>query len=92
MDNFKKQLKKFSLKSDLINTMIGIALAVSLVCIFINPMNRYAILAACILGGLLNLMNGLKQMKDPVRKSMGMTLIMMGIIVIVLGFVIIGML
>jgi hypothetical protein len=92
MDKRKKQLKKLSLKSDVINTIIGIALIVSLIFVFINPTNRYAILAACLMGGMLNLMNGLKQRKDPIRKSMGMSLIMMGVIVILLGFVILRML
>jgi hypothetical protein len=89
MNNRKKQLEKLPIKSDIINTIVGIALIVSVVLIFIFPYNQYAILAACISGGLINIMNGLKQRKEPGRKSMSMTLIMMGIIVIFLGFVII---
>jgi hypothetical protein len=97
MNRFKKQLEEFSSVSskvnilDLINTIVGIVLIVSLILIFQNPMNRYAILAACISGGLVNVLNGVKQMKDPKRKMTGLTFIMMGVIVIVLGFIIIEM-
>lgn len=74
----------------MINTAAGIVLIVSVVLIFVFPYNHYAILAACISGGFINIMNGLKQRKEPGRKSMAMTLIMMGVIVIFLGFVIIS--
>jgi hypothetical protein len=97
MNKFKKLLDKFSSGSskinllDLINTIVGIVLIVSVILIFQNPMNRYAILAACISGGLVNILNGVKQMNDPKRKTTGLTFLMMGVIVIVLGFIIIEM-
>ncbi len=92
MDKLKKLLKEFSLKSDVINTLVGIVLIVSLILIFRNPYNQYAILAACIAGGLMNIMNGLKLMKDPKKKTAGMPFLMMGSIVIILGFIIVEML
>ncbi len=97
MNKLKKLLEDFSSGSnkinilDLINTIVGIALIVSLILIFQNPMNRYAILAACISGGLVNILNGVKQTRNPKSKMTGMTFIMMGVIVIVLGFIIIEM-
>ncbi len=90
MNDRKKQSKKSSATIDMINTAAGIVLIVSVVLIFVFPYNHYAILAACISGGFINIMNGLKQRKEPGRKSMAMTLIMMGVIVIFLGFVIIS--
>ena len=90
MNDPKKQSKKPSVTIDLINTVAGIALIVSVVLIFVFPYNHFAILAACISGGFINIMNGLKQKKEPGRKSMAMSLIMMGVIVILLGFVIIS--
>lgn len=95
MSKFMKQLKEYSTGSnqihllDLINTIVGVALIVSLILIFQHPENRYAILAACLSGGLMNILNGLKQMKDSKRRTMGMTFLMMGVIVILLGFIII---
>jgi hypothetical protein len=86
VDRFKKLLRDFSLKSDIMNTIVGIALIVSLILIFQNPKNQYAILAACIAGGSMNVLTGMKMMKDPKRKMMGMSFIMMGIILAVLGF------
>ena len=92
MDKRKKLLEKFTLKSDIINLILGIALIVSLILIYQNPMNKYAILAACISGGLMNIMNGMKLMKDPKKKTSGMTFVMMGIIVLFLGFFIVEIL
>lgn len=98
MNRLKEQLKEFSAKNnklnlmDLFNTIVGIALIVSLILVFQNPGNRYAILATCLSGGLMNILNGLKQWKDPKRKMMGMTFFMMGVIVIALGFIIMDML
>jgi hypothetical protein len=93
-----KQLKEYQAQSnkinitDLINVVAGVTLLVSLVLIFQHPTNRYAILAACLSGGLMNILTGVKQMKDPKRKTMGMSFLMMGAIVILLGFIIMNML
>jgi uncharacterized membrane protein HdeD (DUF308 family) len=92
VDKFKKLLEEFSLKADIINTLMGIALIVSLILIFLNPNNQYAILIACISGGLMNIQNGLKLMKDPKKKTTGMSFLLLGAIVIILGFIIITML
>lgn len=92
MDKLKKLLKEFSLRSDIMNAIVGIVLIVSLILIFQNPNNRYAILVACISGGLMNILSGLKQMKEPKRKTTGLTFIMLGVIVIFLGFVIMRLL
>ena len=97
MNKFKKQLEEYSSGNnklniiDLINTIVGIVLIVSLILIFQNPTNRYSILVACISGGLVNVLNGVKQMKDPKHKMTGLTFLMMGVIVIILGFVIVEM-
>ena len=92
MDKRKKLLEKFTLKSDIINLILGIALIVSLILIYQNPMNKYAILAACISGGLMNIMNGMKLMKDPKKKTSGMTFVLMGVMVLFLGFFIVEIL
>ena len=88
MNNLKKQLEKFLAKTNLANSIVGIALVVSLFYLFLNPMNSFAVLAACITGGFVNIANGYRQMKDPKRKTLGMSLIMMGIIIILLGLVV----
>jgi len=92
VDKRKKLLEKFTLKSDIINLILGIALIVSLILIYQNPMNKYAILAACISGGLMNIMNGMKLMKDPKKKTSGMTFVLMGVMVLFLGFFIVEIL
>jgi len=91
MNRLRKLLKDISLKSDIINVIVGVVLIVSLIIIFQNPYNRYAILIACISGGLMNILNGLKYRKDPKKKTMGMSFLMMGVIVMLLGIYIIGL-
>ena len=97
MSKFKKRIEEFMSGNnrvniiDLINTVVGVILIVSLILIFQHPTNRYAIMAACISGGLMNILNGMKQIKNPKYKMTGLTYIMMGVIVIVLGFIIIEM-
>ena len=94
MSKFKKQLEEYLTKNnrislvDLINILVGVALIVSLILIFQHPTNRYAILVACLSGGTMNILNGMKLMKDPKRKMTGLTYVMMGVIVIFLGFII----
>ncbi|MHB8128686.1 MAG: hypothetical protein ACYDEX_06800 [Mobilitalea sp.] len=91
MDKLKKLLKDSSFKNDVINTLLGVALIVSLILIFLKPTNQIAILIACTTGGLINIMNGLKLTKDPKKKTTGMTYFMMGFILIAMGFFIITM-
>jgi hypothetical protein len=92
VDKRKKLFEKFTLKSDVINLLVGIILIASLILIYQNPLNKYAILAACTSGGLMNIMNGMKLMKDPKKKTTAMTFLMMGGIVIFLGFLIVEIL
>ena len=88
MDGFKKLMKVLSLKSEIINTILGIVLIISLVFIYRSPENKYAILLACTAGGLINMISGMKIIKDPIKKMSGMTFLLTGIVLIVLGYVI----
>lgn len=90
MNLLKKLLQEISIRNDIINLILGLGLLVSILLIFLLPNNPYPILSACIFGGFVNLMNGLRLMKEPIRKMNGVTFIMLGIIVMVLGFVIVN--
>jgi len=92
MNGLQKLVTRISLKSDIINVLLGVALIISMILLFQDPTNQYAILAACASGGFMNILNGMKFMKDSKKKSMGMTFLMMGAIVILLGFLILNML
>lgn len=87
MDRMKKLIEALSLKINILNIIVGIAFMLSLILIFLEPDNKFAVLSACIAGGFINILNGLKIWKDPKRKTMGLSYVMMGIIIIVLGFV-----
>ena len=91
MNLLKKLLQEISIRNDLINLCIGIGLLISILLIFLLPNNPYPILSACIFGGCMNLMNGLRLMKEPARKMNGITFIMLGVIVMVLGFIIMNL-
>ena len=91
MNRLKKLFSDFSLRADIINIIIGIVLIVSLIFVFLNPYHRYAILTACLSGGLMNIMNGLKMLRDPKKKTLSMSFVMMGIVLIFLGFYLVNM-
>jgi len=91
MNRLRKIINEISLQSDKINAIWGIALVISLLLVFFYPNNQFAILAACIFGGLMNIMNGIKYRRDPMRKTIGMTFIMMGLLIIFLGFFLMNM-
>lgn len=86
MEKIKKLLKAFPFKTEIVNLMLGIALVVALFLIFLKPDNKAALLTACIAGGFINILNGLRIVKEPKKSTMGMTYIMMGILLIFLGF------
>ncbi|MGB4660732.1 MAG: hypothetical protein WBI07_16285 [Mobilitalea sp.] len=89
MNLFNKLLMKVIKYGDKSNMILGVALIVSLLLIYIFPNNQIAILSACISGGLMNIVNGLKMIRDPKKLSTGMTFLAMGVLIIVLGFIII---
>jgi hypothetical protein len=88
MDKLKKLLERFSFESNILSAVVGIALISSIMFISVNPGNKSAILAACISGGSLYILNGLKLIVKPKKNMAGMTYLLMGIILVVLGFVI----
>ena len=89
MNKQKKLLEKIILKSNTINIILGMVLVVSLAIIYQNPHNHSAILAGCSAGGLMNLLSGLKMMRETSKRQLGMTYLMLGAILIAVGFVII---
>lgn len=86
MNNLMKLLKNISLKSNTIQVVLGIVLIISLSVVLLNPYNKLAVLTATTSGGLINAMFGVNMMKDPKRKSTGMSYVLIGIIMIGLGF------
>lgn len=83
------RLKKFHNKRhptyDLVNTLLGVLLLILLMLIFVYPSSRYLSLGVFFAGGSMNILNGLKSMKDPKRKTMGMSFILFGMIIIFIG-------
>lgn len=80
-----KSLKDFHLSYDIMIMVFGILLVVFLILTFINPENRFFMIAAFAAGGLVNIVNGLKLLKDKAKKNMGMSYIFFGIIIMFLG-------
>ncbi len=90
MKVLKKLVGKFSSKYDIMITLVGIALLILIVIIFLNPRNMTIILIACFACGSINILQGMKHMRDPKKRTTGMSYLMLGIIVIVVGFIITG--
>lgn len=86
MNEKKNFFGRFLSKSNSINGLIGIALLISLLIVFQNPNNKFAIITASTTAGLLNMMNGFKLMKDPKKKTTAASYLLMGVILIAFGF------
>ncbi len=79
---------KLQLSYDLILTVLGIILVVFLVLTFLNPGNSIFLIAAFTAAGLINVVNGLKIIRDKRKRSIGMNYIFFGIIIIFAGVII----
>lgn len=80
-----KSLKDFHLSYDIMIMVLGILLVVFLVLTFLHPENRFFMIAAFAAGGMVNIINGLKILKDKTKKNMGISYIFFGIIIMLLG-------
>lgn len=86
MNQKKNLFDKVILNSGIINLIVGFSFVISLLLIYLNPYNRFAIMTAASSAGLMNIMNGFKLVKDPKRKTTGSSYILMGVILIAFGF------
>lgn len=89
MERLKKLLQELHLHYDFIITILGIALTILIVLLFTGMNNKYILLTAITLGGLIYIANGLKITKDPKKRNMGMSYIMFGVIIIFIGLVLV---
>lgn len=85
MEKFKRMMKDYKLLLDFINVLLGVIIVILIIGVFMYPQNRIILKAAFFIGGLMNVVNGLKIRKDNTKQSMGMNLIMIGGIIIFIG-------
>lgn len=85
MSKLLKRLMKNNLIMDTINVILGIALIVFVFLLALFPNNQYILLIAITIGGLMNISNGVKMIKQKKKSNMGMTFLMMGVMLIILG-------
>lgn len=86
MENIYKILKEHKLFLDVFNVILGVAVIVLIVLLFINPENSIFLFAALLAGGFMNIVNGLLHLPHK-NKAMSLVLIVMGIIIIFLAFI-----
>lgn len=86
MNKLIKFLKEYALLYDIINTLLGIALIIFMILFFVNPKNHVILFVAFLIGGSMNIINGLKFMKDPKKKNIGMSSVLLGAIIIFVGY------
>jgi hypothetical protein len=85
MNKFKNMMKDHKLMLDFINVLLGVIIVILIIGVFMYPQNRFIVKAAFLIGGLMNVVNGLKIRKDNTKQSMGMNLVMIGGIIIFIG-------
>ncbi|MBE5960013.1 MAG: hypothetical protein E7256_01290 [Lachnospiraceae bacterium] len=87
MKKLMRFLKDKNLVLDTVNIIISILLLIFIVLIFINPSNPLYMLGTVLLGGFMNMLNGLKHIRGTNRskKNMGMSMILVGAIIMILG-------
>ena len=90
MDKQKNLLEKLKDKKININTVLSIVLVIAIFYFFLKPNSRYAILAACFAGGLINVTNGMTMWRQPAKRTVGMSYLLFGVIIIAVGFIIVG--
>lgn len=83
MGILKKIRKNYLL--DIVNIVLGIVMIILIGLLFHDPSNSGAILVAFFVGGLMNMLNGMKQLKVSKNKQTSYGLIMLGVIFICLG-------
>lgn len=88
MERLKRMMNSYYKYQDAISLLLGVALIVLLILIKTVPGNKLVLLGAFLLGGLLNISNGLKFSSDQKKKNLGRSSIMLGVIIIFLGMVI----
>lgn len=86
MNRFIQKVKDLKLTYDIIITVLGIVLIVFLVLIFRNPKNNFFTLVAFVSAGGINILNGLKIVKDKKKRNMGVSYILFGIVIMFLGY------
>ncbi len=89
MDKQNNRIEKLIKKNFKINTILSMVLSIALFYFFLKPDSQYAILVACLAGGLINVTNGMAMLKDTAKKAVGMNYILFGVIIIALGFIIV---
>lgn len=90
MNRLKKIWKQFHLSYDILISIFGIALIIFLFLSIRNPEKRVVLLAAFISGGSINILNGLKIVKDKKKRNTAMSYILFGVLIILFGFIMIN--
>ncbi len=87
MNKVIKFLKDKKLVLDVLNIAIGVLLLIFIILIFLNPSNAFYMLGTVLLGGFMNMLNGLKHVRSTNRgkKNMGMSMILIGAVIMILG-------
>lgn len=86
MEKIYKILKENKLFLDVFNVILGVAVIVLIVLLFINPENSVFLFSALLTGGFMNIVNGLLHLQKR-NKAMSLVLIVMGVIIIFLAFI-----
>ncbi len=86
MRKLLQRLKELRLSYDRMIAYLSIILVVLLILNFIIPNQKFLLFAVFTAGGMINVMNGLKIVRDKKKRNIGMSYIFFGILIILIGF------
>ncbi len=88
MNKIIKILKEQKLLLDMVNVLLGIFVIVLFVLLFVHPDNKYFLIAALFIGGLMNVTNGLGKLRDK-KTTVSSYLLFTGAIIIIIAVILI---
>lgn len=85
MSKVEKIIKDNKLLLDIVNVILGIVIIILFILVYLNPHNRYLFFAAFEVSGFMNIVNGIRQIKDNSKKQRGSFFLLSGIIIMIIG-------
>lgn len=85
MNKIKKVLKENKLYLDLLNVLLGMIVLILVVLVIIYPANRLILMFVCIIGGFMNVVNGIRLYQNRDKRTMAAGLFILGVIIMILG-------
>ena len=88
LENLKKWLKNKEIGNDTINMILGLFMLTALL-VFGKTGNRFSMYAIIFSGGLMNISNGYRMLKQKDKRQLGQSMVLFGIVILFLGMIVV---